>query len=111
MGWFVLVVVIAGCGGGVMLNHRNAGAAMSGVQFHLDATPKAVGDAVLAAYCGGKKSALKMMVMRLTVKARGNGTFDVHSSIGDVGRIVVQADGPGTVVKAFTRLRSSPGGR
>jgi hypothetical protein len=101
MEFLIIVVVVAVIGGGTYWNHQNKAAAFAGVEFHVDAPPAVVHDAVRAAYCaGGAKAVLKSLVSRMTVTPSGTHAFRTQSSNGDAGTIEIFAQGGGTAVRA-----------
>jgi hypothetical protein len=100
MEFLIVVVIIAVIGGGAYWNHQNSAAAFAGVEFHVDAPPSVVHQAIMASYCGGAKAMLKSLVSRMTVTPSGAHAFRTQSSIGDAGIIEIFAQGSGTTVRA-----------
>jgi hypothetical protein len=101
MEFLIVVVVVAVIGGAAYWNHQTAAVALEGVEFHVDAPPSVVHDAVRAAYCaGGAKAVLKTLVSRMTVTPSGAHAFLTQSAIGDAGTIEIFAQGSGTTVRA-----------
>ena len=100
MEFLIVVLVVAVIGGGTYWNHQNAAAALAGVEFHVDAPPSVVHDAVRSAYCGGAKAVLKSLVSRMTVTPSGAHAFLTQSAVGDAGTIEVFAQGSGTAVRS-----------
>ena len=100
MEFLIVVVVVAVIAGGTYWNHQTAAAAMAGVEFHVDAPPSVVHDAVTASYCGGAKAMLKSLVSRMTVTPSGAHAFLTRSSIGDAGTIEIFAQGGGSAIRA-----------
>ena len=100
MEFLIVVLVVAVIGGGAYWNHQNQAAAFAGVEFHVDAPPSVVHDAVRSAYCAGAKAMLKSMVSRMTVTPSGAHAFLTQSSIGDAGTIEIFAQDSGTAVRA-----------
>jgi len=92
----VVLLIIAALVGGVIWNKRNAGAAMSGVQFSVPATADVVTGALRNAYCrSGAKSLARSMVSGITVAETGGYAFRIDTKLGDNAEIVVSDNGGG----------------
>jgi hypothetical protein len=100
--FLIIVLVVALIAGCTLWNKRNAALAMEGVEFHVDAPPGVVADAIRSAYCSGAKAMVKSLLSRMTVTPMGADSFHTQSSIGDVGAIEVLGHDGTTTVRAHT---------
>ena len=99
---FIGILVVAALVGAVVWNKRNAAAAMTGVEFHVPASPDEVAGAIYGAFNVGSGAKLRSLVSGVRLSGGGGNTFRFESKIGDVGRIELSPDGGGTTVQAVT---------
>lgn len=101
MGAFIGILIVAALIGMVVWNHKNAEAAMNGVEFGTAQSPHEVCAAISAAYCGGAKAKAKSVLSGVKVQPLAGSAFALSTKIGDEGRIeVLQGQGSGAVVRA-----------
>jgi hypothetical protein len=106
MGTLVVLLIIAALVGGVVWNHRNKAAALSGVEFHLPDPPQAVAAAIAALHCQGAKAMVRGAFSRVSVRPAGPGGFVFGTKWGDEGQIEVHpgADGSSVVRASASSL-------
>jgi hypothetical protein len=100
MAVLVIILLIAACVAGTIYNHRNAAAALLGVEFDVDAPPRLVVAAITETFCGGAKAGLRSIVTGVSVAPKDNARFTYKTKHGDVGTISVVAHGSGSRVTA-----------
>jgi hypothetical protein len=97
----IWILVIAAIIGAIVWNKRNAAAAMTGVEFHVPASPSEVSAAIHSAFRVGAGGMLRRFVAGVRLTGGGN-LFRFESKIGDVGRVELSPNGGGTNVRAVT---------
>jgi hypothetical protein len=112
MGTMVVLLIFAALVGGVVWNHRNKSAALSGVEFQLPEPPPAVAAAISALYCQGAKAKVRGALTKVSVSPMGAGGFVFGTKMGDHGEIEVHpGTAGGSVVRASTSSLHIGGGR
>ena len=97
------VLVIAALIGAVVWNHKNAEAALDGVEFSTPHSPATIVTTIAAAYCGGAKARAKSLLSGCTVTQTSPTSFRLETKIGDIGQIDVrQHEESGAVIAAYT---------